>query len=116
MELIRATASPEQAVRVVVHAGAFLSGKVLTVDGTPATGAAVGWLTPLDTDGKPTNDPGPSRFTVTNSHGEFRLGPVPKGTYVVTGLVQNPRAIGEATLRTGQAGGTIALKPDPSEP
>ena len=103
-------------LRVVVKPGAFLVGKVLRSDGNPSANAAVGWLTARDPADKSSKTPGPDVIALTSPDGTFRLGPVPEGEYVVTGLVDEPRAIGTVTVKTGQTGAIIHLAPDPAFP
>jgi len=115
MEVIPVTTIQQRPIdlHVVVKPGAFLVGKVVGADGKPSPDAAVGWLSPLDPTGKPTEAPGPDCITLVSPDGSFRLGPVPEGEYNVTGLVHSPRAIGEVKLKTGQTGVVIKLAPDP---
>lgn len=115
MEIVHVSLSPEKPVqvRVVVKSGAFLSGKVVDADGKPVGDAAVGWVRPVDKDGNATHEPGPIVMTRTSTDGSFRVGPVPTGSYQLTGLVDRPRAIGNARIRTGQTDALIKLAPDP---
>ena len=77
-------------LRVVVKPVAFLVGKVLGSDGKPSANAAVGWLTARDPADKSSKAPAPDVIALTSPDGTFRLGPVPEGEYVVTGLVNEP--------------------------
>lgn len=100
-------------VKIVAKEGVYLVGKVIGEDGKPAPNAMVGWLQPLDVRGNDdVNAEKPRRYTHADDDGTFRLGPLARGRYKVTALVEPPRAIGKAE---GEAGGKefeIRVKPD----
>lgn len=70
-------ASDAQDTKLELSAGRFIKGKVITSDDKPAKGALVTAIFAAH-----------SRFfdAVADDQGEFRLGPLPQGTYAVVGM------------------------------
>lgn len=101
-------------LKLAAEEGAWFAGKVIGEDGKPAKNAMVGWIEPIDKDGKPI-DPEfyLGVFSRTKEDGTFRVGPVQKGRrYRITGLVEPPRAEGKVEAETDGKPIVLELKPD----
>jgi hypothetical protein len=52
------------------------------------------------------------RMTSTAEDGTFRLGPLSQGEYQLTSVIERPRRLGRATVRSDQTNAVIRLEPD----
>ena len=103
-------------VKIKTSPGEYLVGKVVDPDGRGVAGATVGWLQRLGEKENARPQPqAPSKSATTNEDGTFRLGPVLKGRYKVTGLVESPRATATVEAEAGGEPVVIELKPDPKD-
>ena len=101
-------------LKVTPEAGVYFEGKVIGEDGKPAKNASVGWIQPIDDQGRPiTPEFYLGKFSHTKEDGTFRVGPVAKGRkYKVTGLVDPPRAVAVVQAETDGKPLLLELKPD----
>ncbi len=98
-------------VKIVAKDGEYLAGRVVGDDGKPVANATVGWVQRVLPGGGAMVVPSKANlFLNTGEDGKFRLGPVEKGRYKITGRMQQPNAIGFAEAETGGAEIVIELK------
>ena len=97
----------------VVGLGAYIVGKVVDQDGKPVARAAIGWAQPVDERGEAVEALELGRMTSTAENGSFRLGPLSKEEYQLTGLASGPRQLGKTKARSNQDKVLIRLVPDP---
>jgi hypothetical protein len=95
----------------ILEPGGYISGKVVSADGEPVAGAAVGWIQQVTSDGLPSRGLELNTMTATGADGKFRLGPLPHGEFQITALAGSPRRLGKATVKTGGAR-VIIVKPE----
>ncbi len=101
-------------LNVSVEDGFYFVGKVIGMDGKPAINVQVGWIEPVDENGKLFDrELHFYRFTHTKEDGTFKVGPVPKGRYQVSALKGPPRTIAEVIAETDGKALTLELRPDP---
>ena len=100
-------------LKISVDEGVYFTGKVIGVDGKPANNAMVGWLDPVDDKDKAID---PTiylyRFSHTKEDGTFKVGPVAKGRYKISALVEPPRAVADMIVETDGKELILELRPD----
>jgi len=101
-------------VKITARVGHFITGKVVGEDGNPVGVVLTLQVKPANGDARSLQGVSPGqRMTETKIDGTFRVGPMEKGKYVVTALVDPSRLTGVGEVEAGGAPIQIKLKSVP---
>jgi uncharacterized GH25 family protein len=95
----------------ILEPGGYITGKVVSADGRPISGADVGWCEPIQSAGKPDRALELNTMTATDDDGRFRLGPLPTGDFQVTSVAGSPRRLGKTSAKVNGAT-VITVRPE----
>ncbi len=103
-------------VRIKVPKGEYITGKVIGTDGKPAANVVVGNPLVVEDFGRDQRrESSGNRSARTNEEGAFRLGPIRKGWYQISVLVEPPKIRASIKAEAGGEPVVIELKPDPKD-